>query len=326
MTERADPLLAAIRARRRTLAAVNRRRYARVQDDLARSQAHQRDVWAERAAALGEVHGRLEPHREPRFVQGSWDRFETEIASFLLPSAPFDFQRSTTLRDTMVMVTGGRAFRTELETCRRVWDDTELASLAEEDLAGDPVLHADDPPTSHTRIHHLHTLARHRLARGPGPESASVTIEWGGGFGGLARVLRRLGPPDSTIVLIDLPLLTSLQWAYLGTTLGADDVHLVDNGGHIERGRVNLVPNGLLDRIDVEPDTFISTWALGESEPAAQDEVRERGWFDAANLIIADQRTRAGGANSDRVLDLAESHGAVLEPVGTVPGSFFAFR
>lgn len=319
--------MTAIRLRRRGLASLHRRRYAAAQAALARRLGHQRTAWEEAARDFAAVHARLARHREPHFVTTTWITFERRIEADLLPAPPFDFQRSTTLRDTMVMVTGGRAFRRELDTCRAAWGAEQIAALAAEDYAGDPVLHTDQPLSSHTRIHHLHTLARHRLARGPGLEDARTAIEWGGGFGGMARLLRRLGPPDATLVLVDLPVLLTLQWAYLTTTLGPDELHLVDEPGvGIEPGRINLVPNGLLTEIDVEPDLFLTTWALGESETRAQDLCTERGWLAAPRLVIADQRTRSGGSNSDRLLELAAAHGAELEPVGTVPGSFYAFR
>lgn len=320
-------MMTAIRLRRRGLAGLHRRWHSAAQAALGRDLAHQRDAWEQACRDFAAVHARLARHREPQFVTNTWSTFESRIETDLLPEPPFDFQRSTTLRDTMVMVTGGRGFRRELDTCRAVWGAEKLGALAAEDYAGEPVLHTDRPTSSHTRIHHLHTLARYRLARGPGLEHAGTTIEWGGGFGGMARVLRRLGPPDATLVLIDLPILLALQWAYLSTTAGPDQVHLVDEpGAGIERGRINLVPNGLLAEIDVEPDVFLTTWALGESEPAAQDLCVGRGWLAAPHLVIADQRTRSGGANSDRLLDLAMAHGARLEPVGTVAGSFYAFR
>ena len=120
--------------------------------------------------------------------------------------------------------------------------------------------------------------------------------------------------------------MSALQWVYLGVTLGPDQIHVVDRpGAGIAPGLVNLVPNGLIAEIDLDPDLFLSTWSLGESTPAAQDACLERGWLNAPRLVLADQRTR-WHLGSDRILDLARGSGAVLEPVGTVRSSLYAFR
>ena len=309
------------------MAWVHRRRMAPAHAELRARHATQLDAWEARSERFEQVLGAIAPYLETDFLQPLWAGNLQPLEDYLRPRPPFEFLSSTTLMETMVMVNGGRPFRRELAVCARVWEEQQLAALAEEDLAGDPVLHSRRPLTSHTRIHHLHTLARYELAIGSAYRDAAVALEWGGGFGGMARVLRRLRNGPQTLIIIDLPIMSALQWLYLGVTLGSEEVHLVDRpGAGIAEGRVNIVPNGLIDEIDVEPEAFISTWALGESEPPAHAACSERGWLEAPRLIVADQRSGVATANSDRVLELAAATGARLERIETVPGSFFAFR
>jgi hypothetical protein len=324
-TVRVPPV--ALRARRAALTWAHRRRMAPVHANLERRHADQRGAWESRSQGFSEVMALVGPQLEQDFLQPDWAANQQRLEDDLLPVPPFEFLSSTTLTDTMVMVSGGKPFKRELRICRDVWGADALAELAEEDLAGDPVLHAHHPLTSHTRVHHLHTLARYEQSCGRGLRDAPVVLEWGAGFGGMARVLRRLAVPGQTLILVDLPIMCALQWMYLGVTLGPDAVHLVGRAGDgIAAGRVNIVPHGMLGEIDLAPDAFLSTWALGESEVAAHRFCHERGWLDAPRLVIADQRSGSRTQNSDRLLALLEEAGVGFEPVGTVPGSCFAFR
>jgi hypothetical protein len=317
----------ALRARRAVMTWAHRRRMAPVHADLERRHGDQRPAWKSRSEGFSAVMELVGPQLEREFLQSDWAANQQRLEDDLLPVPPFEFLSTTTLTDTMVMVNGGKPFKRELRICRDLWGAGGLAGLAEEDLAGDPVLHAHYPLTSHTRVHHLHSLARYEQARGPGLRYAAVVLEWGAGFGGMARVLRRLAVPGQTQILVDLPIMCALQWLYLGVTLGPDAVHLVGRAGDgIAAGRVNIVTHGMLDEIDLAPDAFVSTWALGESEVAAHRFCQERGWLDAPLLLIADQKSGFETRNSDRLLELVEQPGTGFEPVGTVPGSCFAFR
>lgn len=70
---------------------------------------------------------------------------------------------------------------------------------------------------------------------------SSTIVEWGGGYGSLARLIRRLSPGDATYALVDAPILCAIAWRYLSDVLGEDAVAGVDEGG-LRPGRVNLVP------------------------------------------------------------------------------------
>ncbi len=70
--------------------------------------------------------------------------------------------------------------------------------------------------------------------------------------------------------------------------LGEDRVVLhTQRPVHPVEGLVNLVPIGLVADMAVHADLFISNWALNESMPAAQQDVVDRGWFDAPALLLA---------------------------------------
>ncbi len=158
--------------------------------------------------------------------------------------------------------------------------------------------------TSANTIHHLHHLLRFEEATGRRVEDCDVFVQWGAGYGNLAKLIRRRHGREPTLVLLDTPVFSCVQSLYLASVFGEDAVvlHTVP-GQRVEQGMVNVVPIGGLADLDVRADVFISTWALNESEPAAQDAVIARNWFGAPGLLLAmhegdplEQRVLGAGA------------------------------
>jgi hypothetical protein len=137
-------------------------------------------------------------------------------------------------------------------------------------------------------VHHLFHLQRFADATGVEPGALGVVVEWGAGYGNLAKLLRRLHGGPLTYVAIDTPLFACLQWLYLASILGLEAVHLAgEREDRVEPGKVTLVPVQRAGALDVDADLFISTWALNESPEPAQDLVVDRDWYDAQHLLLA---------------------------------------
>ncbi len=108
---------------------------------------------------------------------------------------------------------------------------------------------------------------------------AEVVVEWGGGYGNLAKLLRRVHGGRPTYVIIDTPLFAALQWLYLSATSGARTRSCWRGQGHRGAG-VARRPH----RRDRRP--VRSTWALNESPPALQAAVADGGWYGAPRLLM----------------------------------------
>jgi hypothetical protein len=135
-----------------------------------------------------------------------------------------------------------------------------------------------------------------RLLKEMGEEAftqTSVFVEWGGGYGCLAKTIRRfyeaheVDPP--TYVIVDLPVTSILQWIVLNTVFAPEDVHLLTPSNAydgIKQGVINLLPHGLARETVIDPDIFVGTWSLSESTPEATYLCEELGWFNSRWAIL----------------------------------------
>lgn len=248
-----------------------------------------------------------------RYVRSDWAHRNAELERDLLPVPPTDFLRHPDIRYQMFV--DERVLPHELPFVRsRLTDEGLLA----EDRVGDPptVPLADSHMrTSSNTVHQLYHLLRYEEATGRRLRDADTVVEWGGGFGSLIRLIVRMHRGDPTCVVFDTPIFSTLQWLYTSAVLGEERV-MLHHAGPVQpiKGRINMVPIGLVNDTAVKADLFISNWALNESAAAAQRDVVARGWFGADSLLLA---MHAG----DPLTEVACAHGARAIPLGEfMPG------
>ncbi len=293
---------------------------------LAQARGSQREAFGPLQAAFAAHHDALKDCDVQRFVSPVWRAFYGRLARTLLPSPPFGFLNDPMIMKTMFVSMGGRWLQQELALLEARLSQETLRRLLHEDCAGDPLLARTPYLTSHNTIHHLYHLERFAETTGCALNELTTVVEWGGGYGNLAKIFRRYHGGRPTYLIIDLPLLTCLQWLYLATIFGDDEVALIlEPGAPIQPGKINILPVCLIDRVSISADLFVSTWALSESPPQAMDDVAGRGWFGARRLLVAYQRNSNLHPHAERTGALAAAHGAVIEPIEFVPGSFYAF-
>lgn len=140
---------------------------------------------------------------------------------------------------------------------------------------------------SSTTLGHLYYVAKIlELAEGFFPK---LILEVGGGFGNLAKCLKKI-LPNSTVIIIDLPEMCVIQKMFLNTTAPEVDVFLHKNSGHvIQQGAINLVPLCFLENLSIKPDLFVSTFALSESPKTMQDFIMHKNFFGAQHVFITGQ-------------------------------------
>lgn len=267
------------------------------------------------APQFADVRRRLERFEDETLTTDYWRDWAAGLAQDFTPP-PQDFLQHAVIRHTMFVDAGGPWLQDELRYLAARRSPQELRRLLREDRVGAPSLRSLRYRTSHNRVHHLYHLQRFLDATGADLGEIRTVVEWGGGFGDFARVFGRI--ERATYVIVDIPVITALQWLYLTAVLGPDNVNLVDReGGSVRPGVINLVPSGLIDVVP-PADLFVSTWALSESTPAAEDVVISRDWFGARRLLLA----FSGGTLGAR----ADAAGARREPLVVLPDNEYAFR
>lgn len=306
-----------------------RRPMRRLERALARAHPEQRRRFERSTATFAERYGRLSAFPFDGYVTPTWAEFNARLERELLPAPPYAFLENKVIRRTMFVRDAGPSMVAQRASVEAHVGTAEAAAWVREDPAGAPELHDAELVTSHNRLRHAEHMVAYEQATGRNLADPQRFVEWGGGYGGLARLVLRRHQGTPTYVIIDTPLFTCLQASYLCAVLGEDMVHIVDApDGEILEGRVNLVPLGLFDalRTRIGADVFISTWALSESAASAQDAVVATDWFGAPQLVLAYQDASALFPDADRVGRLAGDAGAALIPVPFLEENTYAFR
>jgi hypothetical protein len=256
-----------------------------------------------------------------------WDSFNAQAEQCLLPFPAWNFLRNTVLRQTMLIQKRGKLLLSQLEFIEQHWGTPQAHAILPDPAFGAAPIDNIPFATSHNTIHHASHLARWEHHSGKSLSDISTIVEWGGGYGNLARLCSHLSP-TSTHIIIDTPLFAQLQWLYLSITLPNRTVTRITNPEQsIKSGHIAIIPVGLIERINIpQADLFISTWALSESSRTAQDFVAQSNWFEAHHLLIGYQERNEQLPDSDYLGVLAQRDGATILPITHLKRQFYAFR
>jgi hypothetical protein len=222
----------------------------------------------------------------PGFVHSQWEENIREVESYFLDRFDMSFMAHPRVDGTMVF-TNGAAHEAEWPVVE-AWRSPDTVrrylgiGMNDHFLAGKL-----GTATLINSAHQLYHLARFERFRGERIEQVRSVVEFGGGYGNLARLCRNF-EGLSRYTIVDLPLFSCIQYVFLSTVLGPECVRLVTEAGTAAaEGSVDLVPINLLPDLRRDGELFVSTWALSESPPAAYDLVRERDWFGAREILLA---------------------------------------
>lgn len=221
-----------------------------------------------------------------------WDSWSGKIRSKFRKKVPLNFLSEPLIAFTMVL--GGTSWSPNLAkerilASKQIFKEDELRRLLLEDNIGIPILSNLEYLTSANRAHHVSHLAYYLKMTGEKLWENNTILEWGGGYGSMARLVRKMNK-DATYIISDLPELLALQYIYLGSTEHSDCLNLVSsNMDKIVPGKINLVPSELLlsGGFNINCDIFISTWALTECPKFIQEFIYNKKFFQAKTVFIA---------------------------------------
>lgn len=275
---------------------------------------------------LSELYRQLSKKNIQKYITPVWDDYNSALEKQLLPKLPYNFLAKREIAGSMFVDERGDWMQQQIQLLEMHYSRDALNYLLQENQVGSPNIASKRYNTSHNSIHHLYHLARYEIETGTKLTDIQTVVEWGGGYGNLAKIYRRLNPYSHTYIIIDTPLFICLQKAYLTSTLSASQVNVVDSSAGIVPGVVNLLPVGEVSRIDLSADIFISTWAISESSKFSQDYVSKNKYFDSKKLLIAYQDSTEELPIADRVAKLAKKAGAQIYDLEFLPHSHYVFR
>jgi hypothetical protein len=183
----------------------------------------------------------------------------------------------------------------ELEVVEESLELLNLDEVAEEDLIGDPGIAecsvVEIPKlTSWKTLQSLYQIAYLKKLTGFDARETSIIIEWGGGYGNMAKNVWRIKKSPLTYIMIDTPFFCCLQWLYLSCIFGPESIHLIEESDKpIVEGMINILPCGMLQDYSFTGDLFIALWSLSESSQEAQQMVLDRDWFGAPHILFSYQ-------------------------------------
>lgn len=263
------------------------------------------------------------------FISATWQAANKRIAKELLPHPPFAFSRLGSFAYVAGSPASASISKQAMAYLLQNLSSNDLHIYLEEDPIGGFVCMRKPMggEVSRNTIEKAYHLTRFAHETKINWNDVRSVIEWGGGYGGLARIVWRHLQQPKTYTLIDTPLFACLQWLYLATIFGEDQVHLLtDIGDQPVPGKINILSLAQLEAAHIQGDLFVSTWALSESTLAAQNYVVSQNWFNCQRLLLAFQQSDVNFPSAGRLGDLASMAGARIFSVKPYEGGWYAFR
>lgn len=227
--------------------------------------------------------------QEKLLSHSCWRDNKSKIKNFILGPICQDFVTNSIIGGAMVR----RGFDIPqvyevcfLKHCISAFTLNLLKKYNDTDFVGLP-RECKDFNCSTSTLGHLFYAAK--VLEKNGDKKIETIIEFGGGYGNLARIFKTI-LPASTIVIIDLPELLALQYFFLKSTMPGIKIILHSAPSHeYEQNAIHLIPVALIKDCSIKSDLFISTFALSEASEEAQRLIVNKNFFNARMAYITGQ-------------------------------------
>ncbi len=191
-----------------------------------------------------------------------WIENLSELSELIRTKDPRRFLRWDVIGRTM-FVDSSSYIKEEYNYLRK--DDwSTWKRVIRETRAGCPSPFLQYPMSSENSVHHAYHLARFQNQTGEKIANADLVFEFGGGYGGMCRLIHQMGFKGKYVIL-DLPVVSALQVfflkmtgldAELGLNACSDRISCVSEKSQIER---------LLQNATSKRSIFIATWSISET-------------------------------------------------------------
>lgn len=261
---------------------------------------------------------------DPALVHDSWKGNLASIEEYFTGRMDEDFLSNEIIKGTMLF-TNKVAHRAEIDELLPLMDSGVIGKIVSKDLCRQLLSGKSERNSVINSVHHLYHLMRFEQATGRKLAAIKNVVEFGGGYGNMARIFRNMEPLE-TYRIIDLLLFSCIQYVFLCVAAGEENVDVCNGPGNGE-SLFSLYPLPFLDYAKkIRGELFLSTWALSESTRAAYDFVAGCDWFGAANLLIAYNDQWMPWNDGELASTLKrEGWRVVQEPIRFLPHSHYLF-
>lgn len=216
-----------------------------------------------------------------------WDIWRRNIKDNFSKRLPIYFLHHSLIGKTMAY--GSTKFQKEkLSQIESTYNSFYIKKLLKESVIGLPIITHFKYKSSSNTIHQVYHMSSYLKKTGKNLFESNHIVEWGGGYGCLARIFSEINP-NCTYTILDLPELNALQYVYLSSIFGKDKVNFITDSINFQKGKINLLSSDyyINSKVELETETFISNWALTESGEDYQNFVKTKNFFSAQNILVS---------------------------------------
>jgi len=256
-------------------------------------------------------------------VKKEWVNFSKSISM----SDKTNFLKNNVINQTMFF-RNDEINSTQFSCIKELFDLEEIEKLQSINKIGNPeIFKIDDLELNGNIIHHLYHLYRYKKTTDK--LLGSSILEWGGGYGNMAAIIMKLKDVEN-YTIIDLPELVELQYYFLGELFGYDNVQIIKSKEDVCK-KINLVSLENLEYVDYDVfDSFVSNWAISESDVYYHDFCKSKSLFDKENVLISYHQ--CGNhipfmIESTNIDNIVKESNILTEKIRITPGiNYYAFK
>ena len=268
----------------------------------------------------------IQKHKKiaPELIHESWLQNIMALESYFTGQMSEDFISNNIVNGTMVF-TNRKVHKLELKNISDVFEKNKTEEIISKGLNTAFLSGKSRRSTLINSVHHLHHLMRFEQSTGKKIGAINNVVEFGGGYGNMARIVNNIGS-CKTYSIVDLLLFSCIQYVFLSTVAGNNQVAF-DDGNAKGNTKFLLHPLFRADSpVNLRGELFLSTWALSESTRAAYEWVTACDWFGATSLLLAYNEHWKPWQENELEESLASNGWRIAkETIPFLPGSFYIF-
>ena len=232
------------------------------------------------SSKVEEILNSIELNVDEKIIKEEWNKNRLNFRNRLKSSFDYSFLKNKDI--------AGLMFQSDMNLAMKELDflNKNLLNKIVEYNFSNPNLDIGNKMMSTNTIHHIYHISRYLNYKKQKPEIKSA-LEWGGGYGNMAKIFFETFDELETYTIIDIPEFIVVQKLYLTSYFGEENVRIVKNVNDIKSG-VNLISiNDALEMEFKSNDIFISTWALTESSLYCQEFAEKKGFLNYENILVS---------------------------------------